>query len=109
VKTLDVGCGVRKLPGAVGIDFNHKHFFSARSFDYFTGRFPEYGFYSEARFERIKVEITFWPLPRLGGIHPQHLFGAYWLANRLTSVYERFLAYVLPAQSIVYELKVVKG
>jgi SAM-dependent methyltransferase len=89
-------------------DPTHKHYFSARSFDYFTGDFPEYGFYSQVRFRRAKLEITFWALPRLGGIHPQHLLGAHWLANRLTSVYERFLPYLLPAQSIHYELTVVK-
>lgn len=180
MKILDLGCGRRKLPGAVGIDLNpnsdadiihdlnvfpypfsenefdlihcdgilehlddivrvmeelhriakpgakievvtayftgvdaftdptHKRFFTARSFDYFTGDFPEYGFYSQARFRRVKVEILFWRLPRLGGLRPQHLLGAHWLANRLTSIYERFFAYLLPAQTIRYELIVVK-
>jgi SAM-dependent methyltransferase len=90
-------------------DPTHKHYFSARSFDYFTGEFPEYGFYSsKARLIKRKVEISFWPLPRLGGLHPQHLIGAHWLANRFTSVYERFFAYILPAQSIRFEFEVAK-
>jgi SAM-dependent methyltransferase len=91
-------------------DPTHKHYFSARSFDYFTGDFPEYGFYSStARFAKRQVEIVFWRLPRLGGIHPQHLLGAHWLANRYTSFFERFLAYLLPAQYIRFELEVIKA
>ena len=90
-------------------DPTHKHYFSFRSFDYFTGDFPEYGFYSsKARFIKRKVEISFWNVPRLGGIHPHHLVGAHWLARRFTSVYERFFAYILPAQFIRFELEVVK-
>ena len=89
-------------------DLTHKHFFSARSMDYLTGEFPEYGYYSTARFRKAKVEILFWRLPRLGGLRIQHLLGAHWLANRFTSIYERFFAYLFPAQMIVWELTVVK-
>lgn len=90
-------------------DPTHKHYFSARSFDYFTGDFPQYGFYtSNARFAKRKVDIQFWELPRLGGIHPQHWVGAKFLAKRLTSIYERFFAFILPAQTIYFELEVVK-
>lgn len=177
---LDLGCGQRKLPGSVGIDFNensdadvihdlnhfpypfpddhfdiihcdgilehlddivqvmeelhriakpgariqitapyftsvdaftdptHKRFFAMRSFDYFTGDFPEYGFYTQARFRRIKVEVSFWKLPRLKGLRIQHLVGAHWLVRRFPTIYERFFAYLLPAQSIHYELEVIK-
>lgn len=89
-------------------DPTHRHFLAARSFDYFTGEFPEYSFYSTARFRKRRVEITFWELPRLGGIRPQHWLGANLLANRAPVLYERFFAFMLPAQSIVYELEVVK-
>ncbi len=89
-------------------DPTHKHYFSSRSFDYFTGDFPEYNFYSEARFRRQTVDIRFWPLPRLAGLRPQHLLGAKLLADRLPLLYERFLAYMLPAQTIYFELVVVK-
>jgi len=177
---LDVGCGRRKIPGAIGIDFNintdadvvhnlnhfpypfpdnnfdkihcdgilehlddivcvmeelhriakpgalvevtapyftsvdaftdptHKRFFAMRSFDYFTDDFPEYSFYSTARFRRVKVEVSFWKLPRLRGVRIQHFVGAAWLARRFPSLYERFFAYILPAQSIHYELEVIK-
>ena len=89
-------------------DPTHKHYFSSRSFDYFTGEFPEYEFYSRARFRKQKVDIRFWSLPRLGNIRPQHWLGAKILAGRLPMLYERFFAYLLPAQSIYYELVVVK-
>jgi hypothetical protein len=36
------------------------------------------------------------------------LLGAHWLAQRFPSVYERFFAYILPAQSIRFELQAVK-
>jgi SAM-dependent methyltransferase len=90
-------------------DPTHKHYFSARSFDYFTGDFPAYGFYSsDARFLKRSVEIKFWALPRLGHIHPQHFFGMHWLACHVPSIYERFFAYSFPAQFIRFELEVVK-
>ena len=33
-------------------DPTHRHYFSARSFDYFTGNFPEYDFYAQAHFAK---------------------------------------------------------
>ena len=89
-------------------DPTHKHYFSSRSFDYFTGNFPEYSFYSVARFRKQRVDIRFWSLPRLGNIRPQHWLGAKLLADRFPLVYERFFAYIVPAQSISFELVVVK-
>lgn len=89
-------------------DPTHRHYFSSRSFDYFTGEFPEYAFYSKARFRKQTVDIRFWSLPRLGHIRPQHWLGAKILADHLPMLYERFFAYLLPAQSIFYELVVVK-
>lgn len=90
-------------------DPTHKHYFSSRSFDYFTGQFPEYSFYSStAKFAKRQVEIQFWALPRLGGIRPQHFLGAHLMARWATSLYERFFAYLLPAQSIRFELEVIK-
>lgn len=89
-------------------DPTHKRFFAIRSFDYFTGDFPEYGFYTQSRFRRLKVEVRFWRLPRLKGLRIQHLLGAHWLARRFPSIYERFFAFLLPAQSIHYVLEVMK-
>ena len=91
-------------------DPTHRHYFSARSFDYFTGNFPEYDFYAQrAHFAKRRVEISLVAAATLRGWHPQHLLGAHWLANRYTSIYERFLAYLLPAQTIRFELEVIKG
>lgn len=89
-------------------DPTHKHYFSSRSFDYFTGDFPEYSFYSRVRFRKRAVDIRFWSLPRLGNIRPQHWLGAKLLADHAPMIYERFFAYVLPAQTITFELTVVK-
>lgn len=89
-------------------DPTHKHYFSSRSFDYFTGDFPEYRFYSQARFRKLAVDIRFWSLPRLGHIKPQHWLGAGLLARKAPMIYERFFAFMLPAQTIYYELEVVK-
>lgn len=89
-------------------DPTHKHFFSSRSFNYLTGDYPELDFYSKARFEKIKVRIDFWKIHKLGGIEIQRLFGIGFLANKLTTIYERFLAFIFPAQTIYFELKVVK-
>ena len=181
MKTLDVGCGKNKRPGAIGIDFNahtdadivhdlnvfpypfkesefdefyvthciehldnvvkvmeelyriakpgasvvidapyfsgqdafsdptHKHFFTSRSFDYFTGDFPEFSFYSQkARFEKVRTHIDFWKIHKLGGARLQNYLGLGFLANRCTGVYEKFFAFIFPAQSIRYELKAVK-
>ena len=58
-------------------DPTHKHFFSTRSFDYLTGDFPEFSYYeNDVYFRKLSVCLEFWPLPRLGGIHPQHWLGA---------------------------------
>ncbi len=89
-------------------DPSHRHFFSARSFDYFTGDCPELSYYSRARFAKDKTRIDFWKIHKLGGLRIQSLLGAGLLANHLTTVYERFFAFVLPAQTLYFELRVVK-
>ncbi len=91
-------------------DPTHKHFFTSRSFDYFTGDFPEFSFYSsKARFKKLGYHIDFWKIHKLGGARLQNYLGLGFLANRLTGVYEKFFAFIFPAQSIRYELEVVKG
>jgi predicted SAM-dependent methyltransferase len=90
-------------------DPTHRHFFTSRSLDYFTGDFPEYGFYSKkARYKKIAYQIDFWKIHKLGGIRLQNYLGLGFLANRLTGLYEKFFAFIFPAQSIRYELEVVK-
>ncbi len=89
-------------------DPTHKHYFSSRSFDYFTGEFPEYSFYSRARFRKQRVDIQFWSLPRLFNIRPQHWLGAKLLADQAPMIYERFFAFIFPAQRIYFELVAIK-
>ena len=90
-------------------DPTHKHFFTSRTFDYFTGDFPEFSFYSsKARFKKLGFKIDFWKIHKLGGIRLQNYIGLGWLANRCTGFYEKFLAFIFPAQSIRYSLKIIK-
>lgn len=89
-------------------DPSHKRTFSARSFDYFTGNYPPLDFYTSVKFTKEKVEIEFWQIHKIGGLRIQNLFGVGLLANKLTSIYERFFAFILPAQLIYFELRAVK-
>lgn len=89
-------------------DPSHKRAFSSRSFDYFTSNYPELEFYSKVRIEKITTRISFWSLPKLGGLKPQHIIGASLLANKLPTVYERFFAWMLPAQTLYFEFQVIK-
>ena len=90
------------------VDPTHKHFFSARSFDYFTDDFKEFNYYSDARFRKLKVEIRFWGWKKLRGFKLQNWIGLWLLANKLTKFYEMFFAHIFPAKEIFYELQIVK-
>ena len=172
MKILDIGCGNRKIPGAVGLDRNpksqadvfhdldafpypfeedhfdriygidvlehvadvirameeihrigrsgalvflrvphftstqaygdptHRHFFNSQSLDYFCGGFPEYSFYTQARFKKIKVRINFWKIHRLNGVS--------FLANRFPVYYEKLFAFIFPAMNIEFQLEIIK-
>ncbi|OGP07198.1 MAG: hypothetical protein A3G39_02310 [Deltaproteobacteria bacterium RIFCSPLOWO2_12_FULL_43_16] len=81
-------------------DFTHKHFFNTESFNYFTGNFPQYDFYSSANFYKTKMKINFWRLHRLNGIA--------FFANLFPLFYEKYLAFIFPAMNIEVTLKVIK-
>ena len=81
-------------------DFTHKHFFNTESFGFFTGKFPQYDFYSTVRFDMVEFKINFWRLHRLNGISS--------FANRFPLFYEKYFAFVFPAMNIEVTLKVVK-
>lgn len=81
-------------------DFTHKRFFNTESFNYFTGNFPQYDFYSAARFDKIKVRLNFWKLHRIDGIS--------FLANHFPLLYEKYLAFIFPAMNMEFTLKVVE-
>jgi SAM-dependent methyltransferase len=89
-------------------DPTHKHFFSARSFDYFTGDFEDFSYYSDIRFHKLRVEIRFWEWKKLRGFKLQNWVGLGLLANKLTKFYEVFFAHIFPAKEIHYELRVIK-
>lgn len=89
-------------------DPTHKHFFSARSFDYFTGDLGEFSYYSHAEFRKLTVEIRFWEWKRLRGFRLQNWIGLGLLANKFTKVYEIFFAHIFPAKEIHYELQIIK-
>jgi SAM-dependent methyltransferase len=81
-------------------DPTHRHFFNTQSLDYFCGGFPEYEFYTQARFKKVRVRINFWKIHRLNGIS--------FLANRFPVYYEKLLAFIFPAMNIEFELEIVK-
>jgi len=80
-------------------DITHRHYFSVRSFDYFTGN-NEFGFYTERRFRKARAEILFF----------QSLVNkVIWrLASRFPSQYERRWAWMFPAWFLYFELVVIK-
>lgn len=90
-------------------DPTHKRSFSSRSFNYITGNFPELEFYSDIQFKKKKCKINFWPITELRNIKPQEWIGLGLFANKLTSIYERFFAFIFPAKNIYFELENVKN
>lgn len=81
-------------------DPTHKHFFNTESLDYFCGGFPEYEFYTQTRFKKIKVRINFWKIHRIDGVSI--------LANRFPIYYEKLFAFMFPAMNIEFQLEIVK-
>ena len=81
-------------------DITHRHYFSARSFDYFTGD-NQFGFYTECQFRKVRAEILFFP---------SLVNKVVWrLASRFPSQYERRWAWMFPAWYLYFELIVVKS
>lgn len=81
-------------------DFTHRHFFSTESFNYFTGKSPQYVFPTAAQFNVIGIRINFWKLHRTDGIS--------FLANHFPLFYERYFTFIFPAMNIEVSLKVMK-
>jgi SAM-dependent methyltransferase len=80
-------------------DITHRHYFSVRSFDYFTGD-NEFGFYTDRRFRKTRAEILFF----------QSLVNKVVrrLARRFPAEYERRWAWIFPAWFLYFELIVIK-
>lgn len=81
-------------------DFTHRHFFNTESFDYFTGGFEQFDYYSKARFEKKRVKINFWKLHRLTG------FSVF--ANLFPNLYEKYLPFIFTSMNIEFVFKVLK-
>jgi SAM-dependent methyltransferase len=81
-------------------DITHRHYFSASSFNYFTGD-NEFDFYSNCRFRKQKANIVFYPTLMNKLVHR--------IANRWPVGYERRWAWFFPAWFLDFELVVVKG
>jgi SAM-dependent methyltransferase len=81
-------------------DPTHRHYFSAASFNYFTGD-NEFDFYTDRRFRKQVARIVFHPTLLNKVVHR--------LANRYPAGYERRWAWTFPAWFLYFELVVVKG
>ena len=81
-------------------DPTHRHYFSVRSFDYFTGA-NEFGFYTDRKF-RAKSALIVFHQTLLNKLVRR-------LANRYAATYERRWAWIFPAWFLYFELVVVKG
>jgi SAM-dependent methyltransferase len=80
-------------------DITHRHYFSVRSFDYFTGD-NELGFYTDRQFRKAWAEIVFFK---------SLVNKVVWrLARRFPAEYERRWAWMFPAWFLSFELIVVK-
>lgn len=90
-------------------DPTHKHHLSVRSFDYFTGKADDLDYISTtARFELLQKRILF-PKIKPHGFSFHKICGIEYLVNRIPRIYEKFIAFILPANEIVIELRAVKG
>lgn len=84
-------------------DPTHKRFFTIDSFEYFTKE-SGLNYYSKARFEIIERKIGFFS----GGI-PRPIGKALeFFMNANQRFYERFFAYIIPANNLYFELKTIK-
>jgi SAM-dependent methyltransferase len=80
-------------------DITHRHYFSAASFNYFTGD-NEFDFYTDRRFRKQTANIVFYPTLVNKLVHR--------IANRWPVGYERRWAWIFPAWFLYFELEVVK-
>jgi hypothetical protein len=81
-------------------DITHRHYFSAASFNYFTGD-NEFDFYTDCRFRKQAARIIFQPTAVNRVVNR--------LANRYPGRYESRWAWMFPAWFLYFELVVDKG
>jgi SAM-dependent methyltransferase len=80
-------------------DPTHRHAFASESFGYFTGD-SLYPHYTRARFRIERRRINLWK--------PWRHLGVGALANRFPLRYEKLFAYLFPAESLEFTLRVEK-
>lgn len=81
-------------------DPTHRHYFSAFSFNYFTGE-SQFSFYTSKRFRTRQRQIVFFP-----GLANKLVWR---VANRWPERYERRWVWMFPAWFLSFELEVVKN
>lgn len=86
------------VPGAYG-DITHKHFFSYFSFRNAIDKKGNTPWEISKKFEVVKEKIIFGRL-----FKPVEIF-----ANKFPKIYENFLAWILPARDLYFEIRVVKN
>ena len=80
-------------------DPTHRRLFSYFSFDYFDADHA-FGFYSDARFKRVRAQLVFYPSMANKIVHRA--------ANRWPLAYEQRWAWIFPAWFLSVDLEVVK-
>lgn len=93
-------------------DVTSRWFFGFRSMDFFCpGRGLKYR-YSNAEFELVDVQISFLQAavfpPDEQKRNPFKILGIEALVNRMPRFYEHFLAFILRANEVYYQLRVIK-
>ena len=80
-------------------DPTHKHFFTSRTFDYFTGE-NSLDFYTKARFKKVRADLMFYPKFKNKMI---------WrIAKMWPLFYEEHLTWIFPAWFMSFDLEVIK-
>lgn len=90
-------------------DPTHRRHLTTESFHYFTGKRPDFEFYSHVRLSQRRVHVTMLKLWRLLGIelivNSHNRFPALRFLRRF---WEQYLCFVVRGKTIYFELEVVK-
>jgi SAM-dependent methyltransferase len=81
-------------------DPTHVRFFTHRTFDYYNPDF-HYSYYSKARFKVVRKQINFTPSRKC----VNSFVGFFVNKPLLTRIYERFFAFIIPMEELVFELE----
>ncbi|MFC1562391.1 methyltransferase domain-containing protein [candidate division KSB1 bacterium] len=90
------------------VDPTHKRSFTSKSFDFICENEHVLAYYSDRRYLKRRSKIEFWPLKEIQSIKPQEWIGLGIFANKFSGIYEKFFAFIFPAQSIYFDLEILK-